>query len=160
MRRAALVLAGLLGLAGCGGGGESGSTTQRTGSPPVPSAEAEPPTATAPSAPAPPPDAGVLQGHGVEEQEGGAGDEEEARTPVVLAVDGEGMTPRRLVVPAFIALRITVRNDLSRPIRVRGAGADFAVPARARWTVKAGGLRPGRHPVRAGRAGRAVLVAR
>ncbi len=155
---AAVVVAAVL--AGCGGDDESASSpTTRTESPPLPTPTATPsptpPTATAPSAPQPPADA--MKG---EDQPGGAGDEEEARVPVRLVVDGEGITPPSVAIPAFIALRLTVRNDLPRPVRIRVRAAEvaFSVPARGRRTVEASGLRPGRYAVDAGAAGRAVLV--
>jgi len=167
VRRAALLAAAAAAaLAGCGGQAEPGSTpTIRTESPALPTstptpAPEESPQATAPSAPAPPPDAGVAQGHGAEEeQEGGAGDEEAARTPVSVVVDAEGMTPPRVVVPAFIALRVTVRNDLPRAIRVRGLGVRLRVPARSRRSVDAGGVKRGRYELDAGAAGDAVVEA-
>jgi Cupredoxin-like domain len=109
-----------------------------------------PPTATAPSAPAPPEDA-----------QGGAGDEAAARTRITVVVDAEGITPPRLDVPAFLAVRITVRNDLPGAITVavRGAHRSVRVPARARRAVDVDGLQPGEYPVDAGVAGRTTLVA-
>jgi hypothetical protein len=174
VRAAPVALAAVLLLAaGCGGEDERASapTPTPTATPtatPTPIATPSPdPTASAPSAPGPPPDGGIDEGHGVqdlreqgEDQEGGAGDEEEARTPVKLVLDAEGITPPSVEVPAFIALRVTVRNDLPRAARVRGLGVRFRVPARGRRTVKAGGVRPGRHTLSAGALGRATVVAK
>lgn len=118
-----------------------------------------PPTATAPSAPAPPPDGGVLRGHSGEDQEGGAGDEEAVRVPVDLVLDGEGLTPPTVSVPAFLALSVRVRNDLPRTVRIRIArtGVAFRVRARSARTRRMSGLRRGTYTVDAGAAGRAEL---
>jgi hypothetical protein len=168
-RLAALVATAVL--AGCGADDEPAPVrTENDDSPSLaptatatpsatPAASATPPTATAPSAPAPPPDAGVPEGHGAEDQEGGAGDEEAARVPVSLVVDGEGITPPVVSVPAFLALEIRVRNDLPRAVRIRIArtGVAFRVPARSARARAAGGLGRGRYSVDAGKAGRAQL---
>lgn len=161
MRRA--IVLGLLAaaVAACGGEDEPLSTpTVRDDSPtlaPTPTATSTSPTATAPSAPAPPPDATGSP----EEAEGGAGDEEAARTPVRVVVDGEGVTPPRVEAPAFLALRLTVRNDLPREITVavRGAHRAVLVPARSERSVDVPGQQPGQYPIDAGDAGRGTLVA-
>jgi hypothetical protein len=163
MRRAALPLA-VLALAACGGSDPAATTTERDESPalptstptPTPTATATPPTATAPSAPSPPPDA-----EGSEGGEGGAGDEEAARTQVRVVVDGEGVIPPRMEVPAFLAVRVTVRNDLPRPITValRGGHSGRQVAARREGTFDVAGLQPGEYAIDAGEAGRATVVA-
>jgi len=150
-------------LAGCGGDAEPvSSPTIRDESPSLgPSSTPTPPSATAPSAPAPPPDATATATPGAENQEGGAGDEEAARTAVRVVVDGEGVTPPQVEAPAFLALRMTVRNDLPRRITVavRGAHEAVRVPARAERSFDVPGLQPGEYPVDAGPAGRGTLVA-
>lgn len=155
MRRALATLAATLLVAGCGADDEPAPVrTENDDSPslasptptPSPKPSATPPTATAPSAPAPPPDAGVAEGHGAEDQEGGAGDEEAARTPVDLVVRGEEPMPRRVEVPAFLAIELRVRNDASGTIGVRVPGTDvaFRVPAGETRGGELEGLRPGR----------------
>jgi hypothetical protein len=163
MRRAALPLA-VLALAACGGSDPAATTTERDESPalptptptPTPTTTATPPTATAPSAPSPPPDA-----EGGEGGEGGAGDEEAARTQVRVVVDGEGVIPPRTEVPAFLAVRVTVRNDLPQPITValRGGHSGRQVAARREGTFDVAGLQPGEYAIDAGEAGHATLVA-
>ncbi len=161
MRRALAL--GLLAaaLSACGGEDEPiSSPTIRDDSPslaPSPSATPTPPTATAPSAPTPPPDATGSP----EEAEGGAGDEEAARTKLRVVVDGEGVTPPTIEAPAFLALRLIVRNDLPREITValRGAHESVTVPARSERSLDVAGQQPGEYPIDAGDAGRGTLVA-
>jgi hypothetical protein len=160
MRRAAALLVAVC-LGACGGADEpSSSPTVRSESPPLPAASPTPtptpPTASAPSAPSPPPDA-----TGPEEQEGGAGDEEAARTRVGVVVDAEGITPPRTEVPAFLALRVSVRNDLPRAVTValRGGHQGERIAARSRGSFDVPGLQPGEYPLDAGPAGRATVVA-
>ncbi len=155
------------GLAACGGTDDSGGPKERTESPslaptaeptsmPTPTAEG-PPTASAPSAPTPPPDA-----TGPEAEPGGAGDEEAARSRLRVVVDGEGITPPRVKVPAFLAVRITVRNDLPRrvTVAVRGVHPPVRVRARSTRSFNADGLQRGEYQIDAGAAGRGMLVAR
>ncbi len=176
----ALVAAALaVSLAGCGGGDEGTSATStepdatqtpREGSPslapeasptpsatPMPGATSTPPEASAPSAPSPPADATGPE----TEDEGGAGDESAARTPVRVVIDGEGITPPRVEVPAFLGVRVTVRNVLPRSVRVSLADGDGrrTVPAGRSASFTASGLQPGEHVLSAGVAGRAVVVA-
>lgn len=166
MRRAAVPLAALA-LAACGGSDPAATTTERDESPALPAASptptptgtatptATPPIATAPSAPSPPPDADGEGG------EGGAGDEEGARSPVRVVVDGEGITPPRTEVPAFLAVRVTVRNDLPRTVTValRGGHSGRRIAAGAESAFDVAGLQPGEYVLDAGEAGRATVVA-
>lgn len=157
-RRLATSLTALtLVLAGCGADdepaplGEENQTSptlpSATASPtPTPTPSPTPPTATAPSAPAPPPDAGVPEGHGGEDQEGGAGDEEAARTPVDLVLDGEGLTPVRVEVAPFLGIEVTVRNDLpsAAELEVPGRSAPVRLPAGESTRFELEGLRTDR----------------
>jgi hypothetical protein len=124
----------------------------------------EPPTATAPSAPEPPPDSAAAtptataSPEAPEEQEGGVGDEEAARVPLDFTIDGEGITPPRMRVPAFLALELVVRNDTPRAQRVTLEDTVLEVAAGETGRVRRAGMRPGRYPVVAGVAGRAVLL--
>jgi hypothetical protein len=168
VKRPLAVALAVVALAGCGGsdGGDAtrteGTTTERTDSPslaptPEPTAAGDPPTATAPSAPSPP-----LDATGPEEQPGGAGDEMPVRTRVRVVLDGEGLTPPRIEVPAFLALRLTVRNDLPRRVTVvlRGGHRPVSVRGRATRRFDVGGLQRGEYRLDAGEAGRGVIVAR
>lgn len=163
MRRALQLALVVAVVAGCGDDGDDpssgGTPTQRSESPSLaPTPEATPPTATAPSAPPPP-----LDATGPESQPGGAGDEQPARTAVRVVLDGEGLTPTRVEVPPFLALRVTVRNDLHRTVTVALRGGHRALRIRGRSTrrLNAGGLRHGgAYTLDAGTAGRATIVAR
>jgi len=141
-------------------------TTENDDSPslasPTPTPSDTPPTATAPSAPAPPPDAGVPEGHGGEDQAGGAGDEEAARTPVDLVLDGEGLTPPRVEVAPFLGIEVRIRNDLPRDARlvVSGRPAPVRVGAGDERAIGLEGLRRGRsYTIDAGPGQDARLVA-
>ena len=164
MKRAVPAVIAALALAACGDGNEENTATERDESPSLaptpestPSPEATPPTATAPSAPPPP-----LDATGPEDQPGGAGDEEPIRTRVSVVIDGEGVTPPRVDVPAFLSLRITVRNDLARRVTValRGGHGGVRVRARGRRSFTVGGLQRGEYPLDAGAAGRGLIRAR
>ena len=165
MRRAFVVAMMAVALAACGDEEGGGAPAERSESPSLAptaeptstsTAEGDPPTATVPRAPTPPPDA-----TGPEEEPGGAGDEEAVRTRVRVVVDGEGITPPRVEIPAFLALRITVRNDLPRRVRValRGAHRAVRIPARSTRSFDVDGLQRGEYAIDAGGAGRGTLVA-
>jgi hypothetical protein len=94
-----------------------------------------------------------------EDQPGGAGDEEAARVPVEITVGADGITPRRVSVPAFLALQVVVHNERSEQVIVRLEGAEpMTVGPGATFTANLDGRRPGRYAIDAGDAGQAVLV--
>jgi hypothetical protein len=94
-----------------------------------------------------------------EDQPGGAGDEEAARVPVEITVGADGITPRRVSVPAFLALQVVVHNERSEQVTVRLEGAEpMTVGPGATFTANLDGRRPGRYAIDAGDAGQAVLV--
>jgi len=152
-----------LSLVGCGAGGgrQAAATAAPAAATPVASATA---TATpiAPAATARAPAAATATptvAASPEEQPGGAGDEEAARTALLVAVGPGGVTPAALTAPAFLGLELQVRNALAGPVTV-------TLPGRPPLTVAAGGsaraaldgLRPGRYRLDAGTSGAAVLT--
>jgi hypothetical protein len=154
MRAARLVvLAAAFALAACGGDDDQGgrAETPATATPTATPTEA-PATPTATTTPTASP----------EEQEGGAGDEAAARVPVNFTIDGEGITPPEVRVPAFLALELIVHNDSQSEQIVAVEGAKEPDPltitssdtARKRLT----GLRAGTYRVDAGQGGTARLV--
>jgi hypothetical protein len=148
VRRAALTaiaLALLLAAAGCGGDDEESAATTEAAPPPTaepapteteteateaPEAEPEPQETEReeaerqeaerqegePEAPASP-----------EDQPGGAGDEEPARSLALLTGDGGRILPRRVRVPAFISIRIELRSKDGREYGLRFPGATLRV---------------------------------
>jgi len=133
---AAALLAAAALLSGCGGDEETSSSSS-----PAPT-----PTET-PALESP------------EDQPGGAGDEEAIRVPVQFTVDGEGITPPQVAVPAFLALELSVSNDLPEPVTVRLEGAEpLTVAPGETGRMLLEGRRPGSYRVDAGAAGEAILV--
>jgi hypothetical protein len=106
-RLAPVVLALLLALAGCGGEDEEPAAT--TEAPPPPTAEPAP-TET-----------------GTEDQPGGAGDEEPARTLALFTGEDGRITPRRVRVPAYISIRVELRAEDGREYGLRFQGANLSV---------------------------------
>lgn len=140
---------------GCGGGEE-----------PSPVARDQPPVGapaiTATPSPAPTPEATRTASPDptpVEDQEGGAGDEEAPRIPVTLRVGAGGVTPREVQVPAFFPIELTVRNDLPEAVTVRLGEVRVRALAGSRARGRHPGLRPGEHEADAGPAGSATIVA-
>jgi hypothetical protein len=151
------VIAAVALLAGCGGerdepvGGTVEATTAQT-----PTATATPtptptPAATATAAPtatatAPP------------EEEGG--DESGNRVPVTITLAVEDVIPARIEVPAFLGLRMTVKNESGseRRLLIDGETVLEILPG-ATERIDVEGLRPGDHQLEAGESGRAVIVA-
>lgn len=90
-------------------------------------------------------------GAGTDDQ-GGAGDEEAARTPVEITTAGNGFsekTPNEVHVPAFIAIELDVTVAGSAPKRLvitrpGGQHLTHVFPAGRRSSYTAEGLRPGR----------------
>ena len=160
----ALLVAALLG-AGCGGDDEDDATVDstaaeppaRTVTVPVPTApeREEQPTSTSPaerdedSKPASPEDA-----------PGGAGDEEAARSEVVLTGRGGRIGPLVVKVPPFISIRVILRSGDGKPYVIR-FGTRFlkAGLKGARSSATFDGLRPGRRLRGAAVSGRVVIEA-
>jgi len=162
---AALAVAAAWGAVGCGDDERAALTdTQRTSSPPLTQEPAQTVistgtgeiTASLPGTPRSPPPAetGTVRersGGAVapEEQEGGAGDEAGARSPVELRVDGEGVTPRQSRIPPFLGIALTLRSSDGAAHRVRIATVpdQLAVPASGSVTRAVAGLQPGTYAI-------------
>ena len=103
-RGCALLVLGLIALFGCGGDDEEPASTTSTAPPATVPVETVPtetsePQPTEPQAPVPP-----------EEEEGGAGDEEPARTLALFTARDGRITPRAIRVPAFISIQVELRS--------------------------------------------------
>lgn len=131
----------VLTITGCGGGEDP--PTAATATPTASPAATASPSPTPTAEPTPSPTAEPTPGP--EAQEGGAGDEEAPRVPVDVTVDGEGVTPPVIEVPAFFALEITVRNDLDREVTLRLGDVALTAPPGGRGRGRHPGLRPGEH---------------
>jgi hypothetical protein len=112
----ALVVALVLALAGCDGDDEEGSSS-------APAATA--PTETAPTNPTateqqpPEPETETVPAESPEEQPGGAGDEEPARTLALFTGENGRITPRVVRVPAFISIQVELRSKDGREYGLR-----------------------------------------
>ena len=147
--RAALVI-GLLALAGCGGGGGGSSSTAVSSAPPssepvstVPQTEtdklgtSEPEIATT-TTPTP------KIKKSPEKQQGGAGDETPIATQALFTADGGKVSPSRIRVPPFIAVRIVLRAKDEKGYTLVVGGKEVAVgEGRTEASVRLDGLRPG-----------------
>jgi hypothetical protein len=112
---------------------------------PTPSPTAtETPTPTATEQPPPEPD---------------EGDEEAARVPVRFEVSASGIAPPKVAIPAFLAIELTVVNELEVPVVARIAGAEpLVVEPGKTGRAQLEGRRPGRWVVSLAPAGEAELV--
>jgi hypothetical protein len=124
---AALAAALVLGLAGCGGDDEEPAATTEAQPPPTaepaPTATEETEAATGeteaeepdpepePAEPEPPETQPPVS---PEDQPGGAGDEEPARSLALFTGEGGRITPRTIRVPAFISIRVELRSEDGR----------------------------------------------
>jgi hypothetical protein len=99
----------LMAISGCGGDDEQGSSTPATTAP------AQTVTAETESAPTemehePPSTEGMTTETTPEDQPGGAGDEEPARTLALFTARDGRITPRVVRVPAFISIQVELRS--------------------------------------------------
>jgi hypothetical protein len=136
-----LAVAVALGVAGCGGDDEepAASTpvaTAPTETEPAMTAPAETESEPVPTETAPPPES-------PEEQQGGAGDEEPARTLALFTGRDGRITPRVVRVPAFISVQVELRSADGAPYGLRfgdvGIKSGGPINSRAR---SIDGLRP------------------
>jgi hypothetical protein len=154
MRALVAVLAVAGALAGCGDD-EPTATSSPTPAPTAAATERATPTTTPTETPSPT----ATEQPGPEEQEGGAGDEEEVRVPVRFTVGDDGIEPPEIGVPGFLALELIIRNDTSRPIVARLEDTEpLTVNPGETTRARLEGRRPGRYPIDFGAAGDAVLV--
>jgi hypothetical protein len=146
----ALAVALALVLGGCGGDDEESATTTETQAETTTEAETTetqtsatpetetvpPPTAAEPTTTAPP--------ISPEDQPGGAGDEEPARSLALFTGDGGRITPRVIRVPAFISIRVELRSADGRKYGLSFAGETLdAGGALSSAAITLDGLRPG-----------------
>lgn len=95
-----------------------------------------------------------------EDQPGGAGDEEPARSEVVLTGRGGRVGPPLVTVPPFLSIRVVLRSADGKAYTVRfGNRAVRAGAAGGASSASFDGLRPGRRLVGAAAAGRVVIEA-
>jgi type IV secretory pathway VirB10-like protein len=154
-----LVLALMLALASCGGDDEESAATTETQPPPTaepaPTAteeteaateetEAEEPEAeTEPAEPEPEP-AETEAPTSPEDQPGGAGDEEPARSLALFTGEGGRITPRTIRVPAFISIRVELRAEDGREYGLTFDGNTLRVSGGlSSVSTTIDGLRPG-----------------
>jgi hypothetical protein len=149
---AVLAVAGAL--AGCGDD-EPTTSSSPTPAPTAAATESPTPTATATETPTPT----ATEQPPPEEQEGGAGDEAEARVPVRFTVTDGGVEPPQVGVPGFLALELIVINRTSDPVVARLEGVEPLTANPGETTrMRIEGRRPGRYPIDFGAAGEALLV--
>ena len=148
MRVAAAVLALLL-IAGCDGDDEEPETAA-TPTPTETQATAteetvtEPEIETATEVETEPETAPVETETSPEDQPGGAGDEEPARSQALFTAAGGRVTPRVVRVPSFIAVRVELRARDAGPYTLTIGGQTIEVgDALNSMSVSLDGLRPG-----------------
>jgi hypothetical protein len=143
------LLVGLLALAGCGGGGSKTTTAAVTSAPPattVPGFSTGTTTITIPTTttPAPKPKPKAKKKKSPEQQPGGAGDETPIATQALFTAKGGKVTPSRVRVPPFIAVRVVLQALDQKPYTLLVNGKEVAVgEGRTQATVRLDGLRPG-----------------
>lgn len=157
----ALVLALMVALASCGGDDEESAATTET---PPPTTAEPAPTATEETEPATEEDTGADQTEpepgepepaepepaeprappSPEDQPGGAGDEEPARSLALLTGEGGRITPRTIRVPAFISIRVELRSADGREYGLTFGGETIRVSGGlSSVSTTIDGLRPG-----------------
>jgi hypothetical protein len=140
----ALALAFVLALAGCGGDDEEpAGTTTAPAEPPAPTATAPEP-APAPTETAQPPPETAQPQTSPEDQPGGAGDEEPARTLALFTGENGRITPPVVRVPAYISIRVELRSGDGRRYGLTFEGEGISVGgALGSVSTTIDGLRPG-----------------
>jgi hypothetical protein len=142
----AAMLALVLAFAGCGGDGEAqAGTTTAPAEAPAPTATVTAPTETAeteqetaPPATEPEPQTSP------EDQPGGAGDEEAARTLALFTGEDGRITPPVVRVPAYISIRVELRSGDGREYGLTFEGEGITVGAGlGSVSTTIDGLRPG-----------------
>jgi hypothetical protein len=103
-----VLLAVLLALAGCGGDDEQASTAPAATTP-TETANTEPDVTETEEEPEPA-ETETQPAESPEEEPGGAGDEEPARTLALFTARGGRITPRVVRVPAFIQVQVELRS--------------------------------------------------
>ena len=139
----ALVFALALGFSGCGGDDKEPASTATT---PTETALTETQTAvTETEQEAPEVETETEPAEAPEDEPGGAGDEEPARTLALFTADNGRITPRVVRVPAFISIQVELRSKDGREYRLRFADVTITAGgglASASTTID--GLRPGK----------------
>jgi hypothetical protein len=143
---AACAIAGMLAVSGCGGDEEepapSASETATT-----PTATAETPTETEQEPEQPPAEETETVTTPVvppEEQEGGAGDEEPARTLALFTARDGRIRPRVIRVPAFISIQVELRSADGSAYGLRFGDVTIRAGGELNSTSRTiDGLRPG-----------------
>ena len=112
------MIALVLAVSGCGGDDEEASSTPAAT---APAETAGTETETAPPETEQEPEVETETGpaESPEDQQGGAGDEEPARTLALLTAENGRITPRVVRVPAFISIQVELRSKDGREYRMR-----------------------------------------
>ena len=152
--------------AGCGGDDEDNAAQETGTSAETPTRTVTVPVRTTPekerTETTPPPERESDEGGSAspEESPGGAGDEEAARSEVVLTGRGGRIGPLVVKVPPFIAIRVVLRSGDGKPYVLRlGPKVIRAGFKGARPSATFDGLRPGKRLVGAAVSGRVVIEA-
>jgi hypothetical protein len=119
---AAVVIALALAVSGCGGDEEESASTAPTTAVTDTTATETEAAETETETEQEPPEAETetaLAETGPEDQPGGAGDEEPARTLALLTAEDGRITPRVVRVPAFIAIQVELRSKDGREYGLR-----------------------------------------
>jgi ABC-type glycerol-3-phosphate transport system substrate-binding protein len=149
VRFAAAALFALFLIAGCGGDEEEPETvatptTAETQTTATEETVTEPEVETATEVETEPETVTVETETSPEDQPGGAGDEEPARSQALFTAAGGRVTPRVVRVPSFIAVRVELRARDAGPYTLTIGGQTIEVGAALNsMSVSLDGLRPG-----------------
>jgi hypothetical protein len=170
--RAAVAIGALalaLGGAGCGGDDEDSTNTSTDRNAGLPTKTVTVPTKTTPkggtgTSTTPSKENGTgtapSKGGSPEDQPGGAGDEEPARSEVVLTGKGGRIGPLLVKVPPFISIHVKLRSGDGKPYVIGFGRRILRVgPKGARSSATFAGLRPGKRLTGAAVSGKVVIEA-
>jgi hypothetical protein len=141
----ALVFALVLGLSGCGGDDEQQATTAAGPAETAATETQAPRTETETEPESREAETESEPSESPEDQPGGAGDEEPARTLALFSAENGRITPRVVRVPAFISIQVELRSKDGREYRLRfGDVTITAGGATSSMSTTIDGLRPGK----------------
>jgi hypothetical protein len=141
----ALVIALLLAFSGCGGDDEEPSTTPVTTAPTETTATQTETDETESEQESPEVETETTPAESPEDEEGGAGDEEPARTLALFTADNDRITPRVVRVPAFISIEVELRSKDGRKYGMRFGDVTITAGGElSSVSTTIDGLRPGK----------------